>query len=236
MKKCWILILMAGLCGMAQASLEARIDLGAYDQTGLSGNWNTVGTIGGVTNLVDWNTGLQTTLGIINNNWTGTAGTDGWKAGQNLSWVNEKAANDYLFMASDFMDSKTATITLYGLTDGTQYRLELVSSENYWAIGNADIKAGGNWASSDYQGKYTSNIGQNWNGQTAYNDSNWLIWDSVYSSSGSIALTVTLPVGFGKVATVNALRVEAVPEPASVMMIGLGGLLIVGYRRFYGRA
>jgi hypothetical protein len=27
----------------------------------------------------------------------------------------------------------------------------------------------------------------------------------------------------------------AVPEPASVMLIGLGGVLISGYRRFYGR-
>lgn len=30
-------------------------------------------------------------------------------------------------------------------------------------------------------------------------------------------------------------RVVAVPEPASVMMISLGGLLIAGYRRFFGR-
>ena len=29
-------------------------------------------------------------------------------------------------------------------------------------------------------------------------------------------------------------RVVAIPEPASVMMIALGGLLIAGYRRFYG--
>lgn len=32
------------------------------------------------------------------------------------------------------------------------------------------------------------------------------------------------------------ITVGAVPEPASVMMIGLGGLLIAGYRRFFGRA
>ncbi|MEI8206647.1 MAG: PEP-CTERM sorting domain-containing protein [Kiritimatiellales bacterium] len=29
--------------------------------------------------------------------------------------------------------------------------------------------------------------------------------------------------------------IQVVPEPASVMMVGLGGLLLVGYRRFYGR-
>jgi hypothetical protein len=29
--------------------------------------------------------------------------------------------------------------------------------------------------------------------------------------------------------------IQVVPEPASVMMIGFGGLVIVGYRRFYGR-
>lgn len=30
--------------------------------------------------------------------------------------------------------------------------------------------------------------------------------------------------------------IQAIPEPSSVMMIGLGGLLIAGYRRFYGRS
>lgn len=29
--------------------------------------------------------------------------------------------------------------------------------------------------------------------------------------------------------------VQAIPEPASALMIGLGGLLLTGYRRFYGR-
>ena len=36
--------------------------------------------------------------------------------------------------------------------------------------------------------------------------------------------------------TVYKLAVNAIPEPASVMVIALGGLVIAGYRRFFGRA
>ena len=235
MKNKWIVTLvMAALCGMAQAALVVNVDLGAYDQTGLSGNWNTVANSS--TNLVDWNTGSQTALGIVCANWNATAGTDGWKAGQNVDWVNAIAANDYRYMYQDMFGEKTGTITLYGLTDGQEYRLQVVSSENddFYAA-PADIKAAGSWASADYQGKYSTNIGDNWDPYTAYNDKNWLIWGSVYSSGGSLVVTVTAPAGMNN-AVVNALRIEAIPEPASVMMIGLGGLLIAGCRRFsYGR-
>ncbi|MEI8205521.1 MAG: hypothetical protein WCG03_01430 [Kiritimatiellales bacterium] len=234
MKNKWIITLvLVALCGLAQASLEVNVDLGTYDQTGLSGNWNTVGN--SATNLIDWNTGSQTALGIVCANWSGTAGTDGWQAGQNVGWVNAIAANDYLFMYQDMMGEKTGKITLYGLTDGQEYRLQVVSSESYWSTASADIKAGGNWASADYQGKYSTNIGDNWDPRTAYTDKNWLIWDSVYSSGGSLEVTVTTTSGMNATA-VNALRIEAIPEPASALLIGCGGLLIAGYRRFYGRS
>lgn len=36
--------------------------------------------------------------------------------------------------------------------------------------------------------------------------------------------------------TATSVTIEAVPEPASALMIGLGGALIAGYRRFFGRA
>jgi hypothetical protein len=43
----------------------------------------------------------------------------------------------------------------------------------------------------------------------------------------------------GLVNQVDGIRVgqvvQAIPEPASALMIGLGGFLLVGYRRFYGR-
>ena len=43
----------------------------------------------------------------------------------------------------------------------------------------------------------------------------------------------------GLVNQVDGVRVgqivQAIPEPASALMIGFGGLLVVGYRRFYGR-
>ncbi len=230
MKKCWMLIVM-GMCGAAQAALDVHVDLGAYDQTGLPANWNTVGT--SATNLVDWNSGLQTTLGIVCANWDATAGTDGWQS--NEDWVNAVAANDYRFMYTDMMGEKTGKITLYGLTDGQEYRVQVVSSENYWGASVADIKVGGNWASADYQGNYTTNIGDNWNPQTAYNDKNWLIWSSVYSSGGSLEVTVTTPQNGMTAAVVNALRIEAIPEPATGLILALGGGLIALYRRFFGR-
>lgn len=37
-------------------------------------------------------------------------------------------------------------------------------------------------------------------------------------------------------AVVNALRVEAIPEPASALLIGCGAALIAVVRRFYGHA
>ena len=235
MKNKWIVTLVMGaLCGMAQAALVVNVDLGRYDV--MSGNWNSVGN--SATNLVDWNTGSQTALGIICSGWDGTAGTDGWPAGQNVGWVDAKAANDYLFMYQDMFGDKTGKITLYGLTDGQEYRLQLVSSENYWGAAPADFKAGGRWASADYQGVYNTNIvyiGDNWSPQTAYNTETWLIWSSVYSSGGSLELTVTTTAGMNA-AVVNALRVEAIPEPASALLIGCGAALIAVVRRFYGHA
>jgi hypothetical protein len=234
MKKSMMVALVTVLCGVAQAAMDVHVDLGTYDQTGLPANWNTVAA--SATNLVDWNTGLQTTLGIVCANFDATAGTDGWPSGQNVDWVNAVAANDYRYMYTDFMDAKTGKITLYGLTDGQEYRLQVVSSEDYWGASVADIKAGGNWASSDYQGKYTTNIGDNWNPRTAYTDKNWLIWDSVYSSGGSLEVTVTAPASGMNAAVVNALRIEAIPEPATALILGLGGAVIAFYRRFFGRA
>jgi len=216
---------------VASAALDVRIDLGNYAS---GGNWNSVGANASLNNLVDWNTGLQTALGITSAGWFGSASTDGWPVGEDVDWVAAGAADDYFYMYGDFMDYKTGTVTVQGLTDGTAYRLQLVSSENYWGVGPADIKAGGNWADADYQGKYSSNIGDNWDGETAYKDRNWLIWDSVYSSGGSITVSVTLNPGMD-VSTVNALRIEAIPEPATAMILGLGGALIAFYRRFFGQ-
>lgn len=212
--------------------LDVRIDLGNYTA---AGNWNFSAANATKSNLIDWNTGLQTVLGMSSSGWYGSASTDGWPAGVNLDWVAADAGDDYFYMMADFMGEKTATITLTGLTDGNPYRIQFVSSENYWGIAPADIKVNGNWADADYQGMYSSNIGDNWSGKTAFADRNWLIWNNVYSTGGSATISVTLSAGFDQYAAANAIRIEAIPEPATALMISAGGLLMVLVRRFYGR-
>ena len=59
-----------------------------------------------------------------------------------------------------------------------------------------------------------------------------LVWGNAIDSATGGGLSNAGLVG-QVVQTVQVIQV--VPEPASALMIGLGGLLLVGYRRFYGR-
>jgi len=51
-----------------------------------------------------------------------------------------------------------------------------------------------------------------------------------------ILVALCLPVVSSLAATSQLTSMpNVIPEPASIMMIGLGGALIAGYRRFFGR-
>ncbi len=58
---------------------------------------------------------------------------------------------------------------------------------------------------------------------------NGVFWMQGYSSQGTDAS------GAGDTDWDVGFRTVMVPEPASALLIGCGGLLIVGYRRFFGR-
>ncbi len=191
-----ILLLMLSHSAFSETYL---IDFSQFENPG--GNWNSLQSNQN-TNvaLIDDDTGvtgaatLSHALGGVDSNNSG-----GWTAG-NVDWLNVGAANDGIYSVTN------GSVTFNGLSNGSTYAIDLVAVETLFPS-VADFKVAGQFADSNRLG--TTALGDDWNTATD-GLNNWLTWDAVTPSNGSITLTT---LSAGTYTTLNAIRIRSVGTP-----------------------
>lgn len=171
-----------------------------------SGNWNTVAYPWSASNLIDFNTGLATTVDISGD--FGYHGTGGWNSGD-IDWVDADAADDY----GSSPVGGTATVTISELP-ATEYRVEIVASRSTATV--ADYTIDGAFANRTHNGPGTSD---DWDAAAAYSSGNWMVWDSVTPVGGQITIQVTSVSGLN--APVNALMITDVLVPVELVSLSV---------------
>jgi hypothetical protein len=223
---------------LAATSFVVDFGSGTASSTSTANNISTINTTSSITVGTDGSTlsGISLTTSGLLNSINGTAWTGG-----TLNWVNDALGDDYFRGGSTgegFDKTSTghyvATVTITGLAAG-YYKVQLCSASSIndsSAYSIEDIKVAGSgsatFATSNSAGTTgTGNNGDDWNtgviGRTTY-----LIWDSVYTSTGTITITITDTSTLSNNIFLNGLYVAtAVPEPAQTAGI-FGALAIAG--------
>ena len=200
---------------------------GVADSNG--NRWNTVGTVG--TNSVAANfpaTALIDTTGASvpwQIAYTGSGNTNTGFGGNGINGPAGPAPLDQSFAVIDGIFSQNsggngvATITYTGLAANSVYNLSLI----------------GGRASSGEDGVITVTTGTG-PGGALLNDGTVLSFAATSDASGSIAFTFNEGVNTSNVfngSTLNAMSITGttIPEPTSLALLGLGGLLVARRRR-----
>lgn len=227
----WIASMALLLGQTTQAVVDIRIDLSDYFSAA-SGNWNVITLANANTttnNLIDYNSGSSTGIAITGSDWTGEWHASWYPdpAGSDEDWVAYDAGND--FLTGPYKGS--ASFSISGLDTQTAYKVEVVTAyavvDYVW-----EIRMDNTVADRSYRGITSSaaladidNVAFSGNGSE---DTDWLIWDDVVAASGSINISAASSDNYPNI---HAIRVSAVPEPASCAWI-LGGLIgLVSLRR-----
>jgi len=221
------LALALGLTLVAPADAQVLIDFGNTPTTiSSTGNpgffWNNINT-GGTISLVDFTNnpsgisvtlagfgGFSTSGGIAiptPGGMTGTAATE-------FGGLQQDAATDYIFGTG----TNTGTLTFSGLTAGVTYEFTIFSARNTAGNFLTDFAITGGVAPSTGQVNAQFNSGS-----------------VVVLSAQAVGTTLSITaknnnVGGGNF-YINAVEVVAVPEPASLTMVGAGVLGVLGLAR-----
>ena len=215
------------VCLQAGAWTDVRIDFGtAY--TDPSGNWNTTTLAGNLTDYVDYYTGLNTGIGLTPSGFSSTT-IDSW-SGATIDWVDAAAAED-----AAWIGASGATLTINGLEVGQEYKIELVSALYLDLERLPTFTIDGAIADISHNDNTNETYLTNWDMNEAYKNSDWLIWNGIVSSDGTLTLDIDLTHSPSQTGYISAMHITTVPEPASALMLTFAGLMIGGYRRFFSR-
>ncbi len=135
-------------------------------------------------------------------------------AGGNWRYANANVMlKDYAF--TSLADRDVRTVTISGLAADTEYTLYLYGAGDVWDQGTA-FTFGGNTAHT------TGNLG------SAYVlGGNYVVMNATADAFGNIAgswTNSTLTAPWNSYGAFNGIQI--VPEPATLMLVGLGGILI----------
>lgn len=212
--------------GLAAPILVDFNDVGTTPTLG--GTWNVIAAPNaGPQALLD-SSGGATGATLASSNWGGDSGVTEtpWSADQD--WLDADATRDYIFYGTVGGAAQSATVTLAGLTPNGEYTVAVVSSK---ATSSTSVPRTGNY---QVNGSYASSTpnGLNFDSyNTGFLTEAILTWESVFATAGgTITLTATTTQTSRSV-WLNAMMVEAVPEPVSLSLLGFGTLLLLPRRR-----
>ena len=226
-KKLMMMIAMLAIAGIGVADV-IKIDFGYAstpdhsDQVTFNGEgWNRVGiTVSDGANLQN-TSGVEAATCTLSS--TGAFQTENVATDFTYDWVVDGASMEDGMKAAA---GETTTFTITGLTGGTAYNISMVSERNKDAFEDTDYKVNGVYSTGD--------ASKNWNSQTSEATIStgyvFMEWSNIAVTSGG-TLTITAASAAGERALINGLRIEAVPEPATVGMLGLGALVALLVRR-----
>ena len=209
-------LLLAGATVWAE---EIRLDFN--DAVTPGGNWNVAAAPGDspLSGLIDYTTGNATSIDV---SWTGLDSTyddlGNWTGGTK-DWMNDAAGDD------GFYTSDNASVTFSGLSAGP-YKVEVFmgyisSLETLYRINEVGATGTHNDPATPFTG--------NWNWQTHGTDaSNWMIWDSVTPTANKIKIDM-----IGTYSGVSAVRIQSIPEPATLAFISIFGIGLITVRRIF---
>ncbi|MFP4140741.1 MAG: PEP-CTERM sorting domain-containing protein [Phycisphaerae bacterium] len=251
---------LAGTAGAAPIAFDTpgqsvRVDIN--DAKGdAGGNWNLIDSTSGGSGLIEFDNGSETTVGLGISGFTSSTQTDAYYGGnasypgrtEAPDWATEDALEDRYFMGA----GKTGSIEIDGLTPGVAYRIELASSSatatgagNYNKAGdppgflkledsaglvnavnglNGDVLTGNDTDNPDWVAWSTNVLGEE------YGIEGWIVWESATPSGTSLTIDVMTDSGDSR-ASINAMEISVVPEPATMAMLGIGGLAALLRRR-----
>lgn len=220
MSEITIAVLLA-LCAGLHAE-EIRINFG---DTSAGGNWNQTqaDTSSGqfnMSNLTDYNSGSSTSVDLAGSGFFQNSAVGLWTPTQTLDWVLPSVGDSFI------SGGTLPTLTLSGLSEST-YKVEMLSSIHTFFSYPATYEVNGSSADGTYTG---SAVPAMWDpGARGTQDSNWMIWDAVDASGG----TISIGLSGGNTAVVNALRITSIPEPVSAALICLFGCALLAIRRVF---
>lgn len=144
------------------------------------------------------------------------------------TWVDEVALHDYVWLFDNNGDGTvTLAFDLTGLNDTSTYDIEIWSAREDNGSENMDVTINGTFSQGDVSNDF------NWGnegliGKDTSGDATTMLWTGLSPNAGK--LSVLLDGSTSRIG-INAMRItEVVPEPTSVALLALGGLLI-GIRR-----
>jgi hypothetical protein len=204
---------------------EVRIDFSTSDYSSNPlGNWNVIENAdmnNQVNNLIDFATGLPTSIGIRGADWFGFGWQSAdWNGGADKNWIDYNAANDYFYSTAD-----NPTITFTGLSPGQSYSIDILCA---YSDSNdiMDIQINGQFADSNANGT-PGQFGDDWDALIqGFDAANYLTWNAVVADgSGEIQVSF-VPYNY---VDLNAARIQGpleAPAPRAVPAMTQWGIIV----------
>jgi hypothetical protein len=206
--------ILAGVANAAVVQVDVNSDPGSPAPAG----WNALDDpVDVIDDLLDTE-GSATGIGIETSGWT-----DSGRGGYRGSYA-EVAAEDYFFIGG----GSSATVTLTVTNAAESYIIEIWSSRS-GGPGPSD------WTVNGSFGDATDTDNNIHNGDdfdavvNGYNGADIMTFSGVTADgSNQIVISATARANYG---LLNAIRVTEVPEPATMSVLGLGGLVLLRRRK-----